>query len=131
MGYLWYTDQMRTFVFLSALFLTTLTSIFAPERWYNSETATLLFVGGVLAFLVGEFTGSSYVARTKPIEVISLKSGTSPVPVRIIRAGERGVLFVTPETGTVEFALWENVKSLSAKPAPSLFDKTPATPVRQ
>jgi hypothetical protein len=118
----WYADELRTFLFFCVLILTTVVGIIAPARWYSSDPATLLFVGGVLAILTGEFLGSSYVTGIRPAETITLKSKENPVPARIIRAGERGVLFARPDTGTVEFELWENIRSLSAKIGPSGLD---------
>jgi hypothetical protein len=114
---------MRNFAFFCAIWLVVASARFAPKRWYNSAPASIFLLGIVAAFLIGESIGSSYVTSNTSTELIILKSSEAPLPVKIIRAGERGVLFVRPEPKTIEFARWDDIKTVSSKAKESIFDR--------
>ena len=119
--YLAHLSAWRTFTVVCAMLLTTVLKIIAPPRWYTSQVSTLIFLGMISALLVGEFMGATYAAGKKALETVTLKTG-DPLSVRIIRSREKGVLFVRPDTDSIQFLLWENIKEVTAKRVISRFD---------
>jgi hypothetical protein len=89
--------------------------IYSIERWKNPAfryTTALLFiaVSWVTAFLIGYQRAEATLASSTPTERIFIDE--KAIPARLIRGGERGVLFKSFETGKLSFLRWENIKRI-------------------
>jgi hypothetical protein len=123
LSYLWFDTSYRAFVLLSTMFVTILVLWTAPNRWYSSQPTFLFLVGTCAAVLLGDWIGSGYISRASNSDTITLKSG-EVVAVKLIRAGERGVLFAKPELRSVEFYQWESIKAISHQTNATLLSRT-------
>jgi hypothetical protein len=65
-----------------------------------------------VAFLVGYERSESILLSTAPTEVISVEG--KDIPAKLIRGGERGVLFMSVETKKLNFLQWEMIKKIVA-----------------
>ena len=65
-----------------------------------------------MSLLFGDYLGTEYVASDKATETIKLKSGETTA-IRVIRAGERGLLYIDNEKRSVNFIQWGDVQSIS------------------
>lgn len=120
-AYFWYREQFRFMVLACVAFTTLLAKVLAHHRWYSSGAIVLLTIGCAAALLLGEFFGSSYIARPTVDDSIVLKSGDT-ISANVIRSGERGVLYAKPEPAIVEFTQWDAIKSISRHSKGSVFD---------
>jgi uncharacterized membrane protein YhaH (DUF805 family) len=63
-----------------------------------------------VSFVFGFTSGRTYFGAESP-NIIKLKSGP-PISGRIIRSGERGVLFYDPAEKKIRFELWDAISSI-------------------
>jgi hypothetical protein len=73
----------------------------------------LLSVIWVLAFTVGYELGEALFS-SKPHELVTIDG--VDVPSRLVRVGERGVLFVVVNEKKTRFARWEDIKKIETIP---------------
>lgn len=66
------------------------------------------------SFLIGHMIARSYVSDGGALHTITLK-GLDDVSGRIIRSGDKGVLFFDNSSKQINFLKWENIEKLSTK----------------
>jgi hypothetical protein len=87
-------------------------------------TLMLIFITLTISFAVGFRTGKAYLVdngspnMVRPSltnDVVKLTSGET-IGGRIIRSGDRGVMFYDPASGRIKFLLWATIGSIEATP---------------
>ncbi|MBL1256267.1 hypothetical protein [Methylocystis sp. Sn-Cys] len=68
----------------------------------------------VVSFLLGHMIARSYVSDGGVLHTITLK-GLDDVSGRIIRSGDKGVLFFDNSSRHINFLKWENIEKISTK----------------
>jgi hypothetical protein len=64
------------------------------------------------AYLFGHYNARKYSSESVPLHTLYMKQGPSR-PARIIRAGERGILYADPSTRTIIFDRWDAIESIA------------------
>jgi hypothetical protein len=74
----------------------------------------VLAIGGtwVSAFLVGYERSQAILTTKVPAETISIDG--KEIPAKLVRGGDRGVLFFSLETKKLNFLRWEAIKKIEA-----------------
>jgi hypothetical protein len=92
------------------------TSLVYPIENLKSDTVRVslfaLAIGGtwISAFLVGYERSQAILKTTAPTEKISID--TKDVPAKLVRGGDRGVLFFSLETKKLNFLRWDAIKKI-------------------
>ena len=92
----------------------------AASRTLPFARRTIYLIAAVLvmvsAFALGHDNAGSYVryAATNHSIQLDKELEPSPVPVKIIRSGERGVLYYEPKSKQLNFVKWDAVKKLTS-----------------
>jgi hypothetical protein len=71
-----------------------------------------ILAGLAVAFTVGYERSLAIISSTEPTERISIEE--KKIDVRLIRGGERGLLFKSFETGKLGFLRWEKIKQIDS-----------------
>lgn len=84
-----------------------------------SQKTTYLIAGSLMmiaAFALGHDFGHTYVSYGKGNHSIQVDKELSPTPllVKIIRSGDRGVLYYEPATKQLGFLRWDAIKKLTS-----------------
>jgi hypothetical protein len=107
-----YTTGFLTFASMLA------TSLVYPIENLKSATVRasllVLAIGGawVLAFLVGYERSQAVLTTKVPTETISIEG--KEIPAKLVRGGDRGVLFLSLESKKLNFLRWEAIKKIEA-----------------
>ena len=107
-----YTTGFLIFVSMLA------TSLVYPTENLKSATVRasllVLAVGGTWcsAFLVGYERSQAILATKTPSETITVDS--KDIPAKLVRGGDRGVLFLSLENKKLNFLRWETIKKIEA-----------------
>jgi hypothetical protein len=89
----------------------------APSAVLNAltENRTLVLAGiaifaFLLTFTIGVHRATSILDSTSPTEQIMVDDRA--VPARLIRGGDKGVLFYVVETKNIRFVRWDSIKQI-------------------
>jgi hypothetical protein len=98
-------------VFVSCTSLHSVGAIFYPTILYSKF---FVAVSLLVTFAVGIDIQQRFVREGKAAHTISLEA--SELTGRIVRAGERGLLFYDPGSHEISFVRWETVKRIHTMP---------------
>ena len=103
-------------VFSCCSSLHSITALFYPNILYSKFFLAnyILTVSLLITFAVGVDIQQRLVRDGKAVHTISLE--TSELTGRIVRAGERGILFYDPGSREISFVRWDTVKRIHTMP---------------
>jgi hypothetical protein len=91
--------------------------VYPVERWESKHfryalSLFCILAGLAVAFTVGYERSDAIISSKEPTERISVDE--KQIAVRLIRGGERGLLFKSFETGKLGFLRWEKIKQIDS-----------------
>jgi hypothetical protein len=100
--------------------------VFPPKEYFRNPAYfagtfyTIMFI--VTAFSLGLFSAHRYVSDSPPTTSIAINGAIGELKGRLIRSGDRGVMFFDTNAKRVDFLMWGNIKGIqmlgTVPPAP-------------
>jgi hypothetical protein len=91
---------------------------FPPHEHFPNLSIYFVAVSSVMLLIVSFFAGVSnaqdLLAQTQPDKAITLTQSIQEIRGRVIRAGERGLLFFDPDSKMIVFLGWNEIKRIQS-----------------